>query len=286
VIFANSVQAGNETPYGQGKQLASRLLCEAAERNDLGYVDVALPNLFGEHGRPNYNSFVQTFVSAVVTGAVPQVEDRPIALLHVQEAAQSLMDALERAEGRAPAPTGVQTSVQGVLDKLREFHRLYVTGDIPPLETDFDVDLFNTLRASLFPQHYPIALLPRLDHRGSLVEVVRAHGGHSQTFVSTTRPGVTRGEHFHLRKVERFVVIAGRARIRLQRLYHDEVIAFDVDGEQPGIVDMPTMWAHNITNVGDGDLTTMFWTNELFDPSRPDTYPQPLGLANPVPVES
>ena len=272
IVFANSVQAGNNTPYGQGKERASQLLAETAERNGLNYVDVLLPNLFGEHGRPNYNSFVHTFVSAVITGTIPQVDDRQIALLHVQQAAQSLMGALEVNGQLAVAPTGLQVSVRKVLDKLRDFHQLYAVGDIPPLESDFDLDMFNTFRASLFPHHYPIRLLPRTDHRGSLLEVVRAHGGPGQTFVSTTYPGITRGEHFHLRKVERFVVLTGRARISLRRMYHDKVVSFDVDGERPAIVDMPTMWAHNITNVGNSDLTTLFWTQEVFDPAKPDTY--------------
>ena len=105
-----------------------------------------------------------------------------------------------------------------------DLHRVYASGDIPPLLTDFDVDLFNTFRAAMFPAHYPIRLVPRADHRGSLVEVVRAHGGQGQTFVSTTRPGVTRGDHFHLRKVERFVVLAGRATITLRRMFSHEIV--------------------------------------------------------------
>ena len=109
--------------------------------------------------------------------------------------------------------------------------------------------------------------------------MVRAHGGQGQTFVSTTRPGITRGEHFHLRKVERFVVLSGRARISLRRLFSEEVVSFDVTGGDPSVVDMPTMWAHNITNTGSDELTTLFWTQELFDPAAPDTYAEPVGDA-------
>ena len=273
IVYANSVHAGNGSPYGTGKAAAAEILAAAA--GDLGshLVDVRLPNLFGEHGRPRYNSFVATFAHAVVGGDVPQIVDRPVDLLHVQGAAQALIDGLETVEDRLD-PVGTPTTVQGVYDTLRAFNALYATGDIPALESGLDVDLFNTLRAARFPAHYPIPLTQRTDDRGSLTEVVRAHGGQGQTFVSTTKPGVTRGEHFHLRKVERFVVIGGEARISLRQLFTDEVVSFDVTGDAPAIIDMPTMWVHNITNTGTGELTTLFWTNELFDPAAPDTFPE------------
>lgn len=278
LVFANSIQSGNDTAYGIGKQAATELLAAAATAHGSPFVDVRLPNLFGEHGLPRYNSFVATFVDAVIDGRPPQVDDRPIALLHVQAAAQALLNAVADPTAATVEPVGTATSVADVLDRLVRFHALYQSGDVPPLTSDLDVDLFNTLRAGLFPAHYPIPLVQRADHRGALVEVVRAHGGQGQTFVSTTRPGITRGEHFHLHKVERFVVLAGRARISLRRLHHRDVIDFDVDGDTPVVIDMPTMWVHNITNIGTTELTTLFWTNELFDPNRPDTYPEPVAL--------
>jgi UDP-2-acetamido-2,6-beta-L-arabino-hexul-4-ose reductase len=278
IVYANSIQAGNDSPYGVGKGTAGKLLAEAAGELGSAYVDARLPNLFGEHGCPQYNSFVATFIDAVINGETPQITDRPVDLLHVQGAAQSLIDGLTTHEDR-PNPTGTPTTVQGVFDTLREFNDLYATGDIPPLLNDLNIDLFNTLRAARFPVHYPIALTTRTDNRGCLVEVVRSHGGQGQTFVSTTKPGIIRGEHFHLRKVERFVVLSGEARIALRKLFTDEVVSFDVTGEAPAVVDMPTMWAHNITNTGESELTTLFWTHKLFDPAAPDTYPETVALS-------
>ena len=275
LVFANSIQSGNGTPYGSGKAAAAQTLDRLARDLGARFVDVRLPNLFGEHGRPHYNSFVQTFAHGVVDGADLQVQDRPVGLLHVQQAARVLIDALAGGSG-VLEPAATPTRVGEVLDTLRAFNRLYAGGDIPPLYRDLDVDLFNTLRAARFPDHYPIRLVPRVDQRGRLVETVRAHGGQGQTFVSTTEPGHTRGEHFHLRKVERFVVLAGQARISLRRLFSADVVSFEVDGREPCIVDMPTMWAHNITNIGDQELTTLFWTHELFDPEHPDTYAEPV----------
>lgn len=271
IVYANSIQAGNNTPYGRGKEQAAQILTDAAKRSGSPLVNVLLPNLFGEHGRPNYNSFVATFVHKVIKGEEPQIADRPIDLLHAQRAAQHLLDAMSSAEGIV-RPNGAPTSVREVLDKLTTFRDLYASGDLPALQVPLDVDLFNTYRAALFPDRYPIQLQPRTDYRGTFVETVRSHGGQGQTSVSTTKPEITRGDHFHLSKVERFVVLSGTARISLRRVLTDEVVSFDVSGDNPVAIDMPTMWVHNITNTGDSELVTLFWSHELFNPAAPDTY--------------
>lgn len=281
VVYADSIQTGNGTPYGTGKQAAAQLLTDATVRTGGTFVDVQLPNLFGEHGRPRYNSFVATFVDALRLGIVPEVSDRDVELLHVQDAARTVLDALSFDSTTTLRPTGMTTTVAEVYHTLVAFHRRYETGDIPPLLSEFDLHLFNTLRAALFPGRYPIDLTKHSDSRGDLVECVRSHGGQGQTFVSTTHPGITRGEHFHLTKIERFVVLQGRARISLRRLLHDRVVNFDVSGDEPCIVDMPTLWAHNITNTGPEELVTLFWTNSVFDPQAPDTYPEAVASPDP-----
>ncbi|WP_375429862.1 NAD-dependent epimerase/dehydratase family protein [uncultured Friedmanniella sp.] len=276
LVYANSVQALTTSPYGSAKAEAATVLAAAATEVGTVFVDVLLPNLLGEHGRPRYNSFVATFVDAVLRGDAPQVADRPITLLHAQGAAQVLLRALAEPQSTQLHPGGHDTSVITVLATLQQLHRGYHDADLPELTDPLHLELFNMLRSAAFPAGSPRPLLRRADQRGALTEVVRSPGGGGQTFVSTTLPGITRGEHFHLRKVERFVVLDGQARIELRRVLHDEVVGFDVDGEQPCLVDMPTMWVHNITNTGSTPLTTLFWTNELFDPAHPDTYPEPV----------
>lgn len=275
IVYANSIWAGTGSPYGEGKAKANAVLAEAAADAGATYTDVRLPNIFGEGGRPNYNSFVATFVQKVIAGESPELLDRPIRLLHVQAAAQTLIDGLTTTLPNLE-PLGAETGVQKVWDTLVSMKALYDTGDVPPLLNELDIELFNTLRAAMFPDHYPIILTQHADNRGDLVETVRAHGGQGQTFVSTTHPGITRGEHFHLEKVERFVVIRGKARISLRKVFTDEVISFDVSGDAPSVIDMPTMWVHNITNTGDEELVTLFWAHELFDPQSPDTFWEPV----------
>jgi UDP-2-acetamido-2,6-beta-L-arabino-hexul-4-ose reductase len=273
VVFANSIQSGNGTPYGDGKAAAARLLAETTRWFGTEFSDVLLPNLFGEHGRPFYNSVVATFCRILADGGTPQVDgDRELELLHVTDAARLLVGA---APGE-PVPT-VRRTVRELAEQLGRFAAIYRTAEIPELADRFDVRLFNTYRSHLFPANSPLPLTKHADARGSLVEAVKVHGGGGQTFCSSTVPGVTRGEHFHLAKVERFVVVRGEAEICLRRVLHDDVIRFRVSGDEPAVVDMPTMWAHNITNVGDGELMTLFWANDLFDPANPDTYPEAVG---------
>ena len=279
IVFANSIQAGNDTPYGTGKSGASDALRATSDRFDLDYVDVMLPNLFGEHAKPGYNSFVATFCHEIAAGREPQVNDNAVELLHVQDAAQSLMDALE-GQSRTMRPEGEQRAVVEVHKLLTEFAATYRAGDLPTLESTFQRRLFNTYRSAVFVDRPQIALSPRSDARGSFVEAVRAHGGGGQTSFSTTFPGVTRGIHFHLHKIERFVVIGGQARIRLRKLFDDDVLTFDVSGDAPVAIDMPTLWAHDITNTGDSELLTLFWTDSVHDPDDPDTYPEAVEIAD------
>ncbi|WP_435207470.1 polysaccharide biosynthesis C-terminal domain-containing protein [Micromonospora sp. bgisy143] len=280
VVFANSVQAGNGTPYGDAKATAAGILADTGVPLD----DLLLPNLYGEHGRPFYNSAVATFCRLLADGGQPEVHgDRELDLVHVTDAAARLAGVPAGGSWDPDLPA-LRIGVRDLADQLTSYAGSYRTGEIPPLRDRHDVRLFNTYRSHCFPAHYPLALPVRADARGALVETVKTHGGAGQTFCSTTRPGITRGEHFHLAKVERFVVLRGTAEISLRRVGDTDIVRFPVSGDEPVVIDMPTMWAHNITNTGPDELLTLFWTNELFDPERPDTWPEPVGEVHRVPA--
>ncbi|NLU78828.1 SDR family oxidoreductase [Micromonospora sp. HNM0581] len=273
VVFANSVQAGNATPYGDSKAAAASTLAASA---GVGYDfdDVLLPNLYGEHGRPFYNSVVATFCRILADGGRPDVRgDQELELVHVQDAVARLVG-LDAGHTWDPTMPAVRIDVPRLAEWLTDLSIVYRSGEFPSLSDRHAVRMFNTYRSHCFPEHMPLPLTGRTDGRGSLTEVVRAQGGGGQFFMSTTRPGITRGDHFHLAKVERFAVVRGAAEIRLRRVGYQEVVRFPVSGESPVVVDMPTMWAHEITNTGTEELLTLFWTNDLFDPGRPDTYPE------------
>ncbi|WP_426565247.1 NAD-dependent epimerase/dehydratase family protein [Angustibacter sp. McL0619] len=274
LVYANSIQSGQDSPYGRGKSAAARTLDQWGAASGVAVSDVHLPNVYGEHGRPGYNSFVATFADRIARGEPVVVDvDRPVGLLHAQDAAQALIDAGRGAGGQSRPEPARRVSVTQVRDLLSDMHRVYAAdGSIPDLRDRFDVTMFNTLRAAMFPSRYPFLPVQHTDQRGTLVESVRVHGGQGQSFFSSTVPGQRRGDHFHLDKIERFQVVRGRGLIRLRRVLADDYVEFVVDGAQAPVVDMPTGWSHSIENVGDDELLTAFWSHELHDPERPDTY--------------
>lgn len=282
VVFAGSNYAdddhpGRDTPYGRGKRKAGEALLKWAEHAGAkaSVADLRFCGLFGEHGRPDYNSFVANFAHAIAQGGGPRIEnDRELPLLHVGEACERMIAAAHDRTHGVVAQSGTPMLISQVARTFDLMHQIYApVGEIPDLSGPLGVPLFNTLRAAMFPHAYPLRPVPRSDERGTLVETVRVHGGTGQAFVSTTNPGYTRGNHYHLNKIERFQVISGTGLIKLRKVFTDETVEFVVTGDEPAVVDMPSLWTHSITNIGDGPLTTFFWANELFDPRHPDTWP-------------
>ncbi|QCW50991.1 NAD-dependent epimerase/dehydratase family protein [Nocardioides dongxiaopingii] len=276
VVFANSVQAELDNPYGRGKARAAEILSGAVGATGGSFADILLPNLYGEHGRPGYNSFVATFAHEVAAGRTPHLSgDREIALLHAQDAAAALISAIGTDTRTVVGAESI--GIGEVLALFQEFHDLYVpAAEVPDISTPMRRNLFNTYRAAAFPEMWPVSPQVHADNRGDLFETVRAHGGTGMAFMSTTHPGQKRGEHYHLHKVERFFVVKGEAEVQLRRLLHDDVVTFRLSGDTPSFVDMPTLWVHNIRNVGETELITMFWSDQLLDQANPDQFPEAI----------
>jgi UDP-2-acetamido-2,6-beta-L-arabino-hexul-4-ose reductase len=166
-----------------------------------------------------------------------------------------------------------ELKVSALLKTLESFKILYFDqGEVPALDTPFKRNLFNTFVCYIdHASFFPFSLKLNTDNRGSFVETIKLNSGGQVSF-STTVPKITRGNHFHTRKAERFAVIKGKARIELRRIGTDKVISFELSGSQPSFVDMPIWYTHNITNIGEDDLYTIFWINEHFNSGDPDTY--------------
>jgi UDP-2-acetamido-2,6-beta-L-arabino-hexul-4-ose reductase len=279
ILFANSTHSLGDTAFGRSKREAAGLLGAWAKARGARFVNVILPHLFGEGGRPFYNSAFATFCHQLATGEEPQIlQDGQVELIHAQRvAARFLALAYDGAAEGVVRLEGAPMRVSEALGRLRAIHETYQAGIIPDLSDPFALECFNTYRSYLYPDRYPMALQLRTDARGGLFEAVKTrHGG--QAFLSTTHPGVTRGRHYHHRKVERFLVVDGEAEIRIRRLLDTEVRVFQVSGASPCYVDMPTFHTHEITNIGTRDLLTLFWSHEIFDPEAPDTYLEPVIL--------
>ena len=272
IVYANSTHAATDTPYGRSKLRACEILKAFAPR----FTDLVLPHIFGEGARPYYNSVTATFIDQVIRGDQPSLNpDGAVQLLHAGAAAEAAINAATDGVTGVLRPQSRAMSVGELLGRIERFHTIYHANEYPDLRDPFELALFNTYRAALYPTGFPLPLKLNSDRRGTLFEAVRGGGG-GQAFLSWTEPGMTRGNHFHLRKVERFLVLEGNATIRIRRVLGGPIWEYEVSGETPAAVDMPTMHTHSIENTGSRPLLTLFWAHEIFDPSAPDTYADPV----------
>lgn len=272
IVYSNSTHAANDTPYGRSKRVAAQRLAATG----LGFTNLILPHIFGEGARPYYNNVTATLIDQVIKGESPTINPEGVVhLLHAGAAAQVAIDAGLAGHSGDLAPAGRHTGVSELYEVLRGFHENYSANVFPNLTDKFYAALFNSYRVALYPDGFPRPLKLNTDKRGTLFEAVKGGGG-GQSFVSWTEPGVTRGDHFHLDKVERFLVLDGEAIIRIRRVLGGPVWEYRVNGDTPAPVDMPTLHTHSIENVGGRPLLTLFWTHEIFDPSAPDTFADPV----------
>lgn len=268
IVYANSTHASTDTPYGRSKRIAGELLTEFAGK----FTNLVLPHIFGEGALPYYNNVTATLIDKIHQGETPEINpEGKVSLLHAGEAADiALQAAFNKMHGTINPPSR-EITVLALYEKLQGFHELYEQNVFPDVTVPLDLQLFNSYRSAGFPAKYPKALKLNKDSRGVLFESSKG-GCWSQTFMSTTVPGITRGDHFHIDKVERFLVVRGEAIIRLRKVLGDEVIEFKVSGDEPVAIDMIPLYTHSIENVGKEDLYTLFWTHEMFNPDAPDTY--------------
>lgn len=272
IVYANSAHADSDTPYGHSKRIAGKILGSFSPH----YTNIILHHIFGECAKPNYNNVTATLIDQIITGKEPTVNpDGKVSLLHAGTAAETAIDAVAKSSFGMVTPQSRPVTVLQLLSELKSFHNAYDNNQYPDFKNSFDVQLFNSYRAALYPSGYPRPLKINEDARGTLFEAAKGGGG-GQSFLSWTKPGITRGNHFHLNKVERFLVLQGKAMIRIRKVLGDQIWEYAVSGDQPAAVDMPTLHTHSIENIGTEPLLTLFWTNEIFNPSAPDTYFDPV----------
>ena len=280
VLMSSSTQEERDNPYGRSKKEGRQMLEAWAARAGAAFTGLVIPNVFGPFGRPRYNSFVATFAHQLNHGETPTIQvDSDVRLIHVGSLCRQIIEAIRHPDGirRLDIPWDFERKVSDILRLFEHYRDAYgERGEIPDLRDRNDVNLFNTFRSYMdLGKHFPVLLKQNTDARGTFIETLRLESGGQVSF-STTVPGITRGNHFHTRKIERFTVIKGKARIQLRRIGTDEVLNFDLDGEHPSYVDMPVWYTHNITNTGDDILYTQFWISEWYEPADPDTYFEPV----------
>jgi UDP-2-acetamido-2,6-beta-L-arabino-hexul-4-ose reductase len=284
ILFSSSTQEERDNLYGKSKKEGRELFEAWADKNDAQFTAFIIPNVFGPFGNPYYNSVIATFCHQLTHGETPKIEvDGDLKLIYVSELVQNFIERIEEVDQKHKNDVVITTieiqrtseaKVSTILKLLESYKSNYFEkGEIPDLESSvFKRNLFNTFLCYIdHKAFFPFHLKLNTDNRGSFVETVKLNSGGQVSF-STTVPGITRGNHFHTRKAERFAVIKGKARIELRRIGTQEVISFDLDGSQPSFVDMPVWYTHNITNVGDDELYTIFWISEHYNANDPDTY--------------
>ena len=276
VLFSSSLQEEKENWYGKSKKEGREILANWAKNYNGKFTGMIIPNVFGPFGLPNYNSFIATFCYKLTHGETPTIDnDGEVKLIYVGELVQEIINQIKIAETNELLEIAHTSTnkVSDVLATLNHFKAMYFDkNEIPELDTTFDFNLFNTFRCYFnFKDHYPVKFVQNIDSRGAFVEVIRLGMG-GQVSYSTTVPGITRGNHYHTRKIERFAVIKGKALIQLRKIGTTEVLNFYLDGENPAFVDIPIWYTHNIKNIGEEELFTMFWINEPYNPENADTY--------------
>jgi len=278
IIFSSSTQEEKDNLYGKSKRDGRQYFETWAKNNGGSITSLIIPNVFGPFGNPFYNSFIATFSYQIIQGEQPIViNDSTVNLIYVNELSQMFYDEIIKQDTNKVQsyviPHTSSKKVSEILDLLKGFKVQYVdNGQVPKVDLNsFELDLFNTFTSFIPKDYFPRKFTKHTDDRGAFVEIMRAASA-GQSSYSTTVPGITRGNHYHTRKVERFAVISGKASIQLRKIDSDEVIEYILEGESPAYVDMPIWYTHNIKNIGDTELITLFWINEPYNPEDADTY--------------
>ena len=238
-------------------------------------MNCAWRDVFGAFGVPFYNSVISTFCHQLVNGKNLSIEtDANLNLIYINELVKKIIDLFNTESNDNVLIAHTDTyKVSEILEILIRFKGKYFeNGQIPIFNNQFEINLFNTFRSYFnLNTHYPIKYKNNIDERGNFVEIVRLETGGQVSF-STTKKEITRGNHFHTRKIERFSVIKGKALIQLRKIGSTEVFDYYLSGDEPAYIDMPIWHTHNIKNIGEEELYTNFWINEFYDANDPDTY--------------
>lgn len=275
IVFTSSTQAALDNPYGHSKKAAEDLLLKHGEETGASVCLFRLTNVFGKFCRPYYNSAVATFCHNIARGLPITIHDPAAALrlIHVDDVIDAFLSILETPmppSGFHEAGPVYDTTVGELAQWLKIFADSRHTRMTPHVGTGFLRALYSTYLSYLPTADFAYPVPCHTDPRGEFVEVLRTPDC-GQFSYFTAHPGITRGEHYHHSKTEKFLVIRGTARFGFRHITSGETLDLTVAGGEGRIVETVPGWTHNVTNIGDDELIVMLWANELFDPTRPDT---------------
>ena len=277
VMISSSIQAAQDNPYGKSKKAGEDLMFEYARETGAKVLVYRFPNVFGKWCRPNYNSAVATFCHNIARDLPITVNDRSVVmnLVYIDDVVDELINALngrENTVGKFCEVSVVHTITLGeIVDLIYSFRESRKKLSIPNMNDEFTKKLYSTYLSYLPKDKFSYPLKTNEDYRGSFTEFIKT-SDRGQVSVNITKPGITKGNHWHHTKNEKFLVVSGRGVIRFRRIDSDEVLEYYVSGNKMEVVDIPVGYTHSIQNLGDTDMITIMWANEPFNPEEPDTY--------------
>lgn len=277
VVFSSSIQVELDNPYGKSKLRAEDALRDWSKRTGAGVAIFRLKNVFGKWCRPNYNSVVATLCHNMAKGLPISISNpvKKIELVYIDDVISAFFSCLDRPphgfEYRDVSPSFI-VSLRDLARQIEMFRDSRHSLLLPDFSDLFLKRLYATYISYLKENDFTYPLTIREDARGELVEFLK-QANFGQLFISRTKPGTTRGKHFHHTKVEKFLVVEGDAVIRFRRIDGDKIIEYRVSGKDFKVVDIPPGYTHSIENVGPCELITLFWADEVFDHKDSDSYP-------------
>lgn len=279
VLITSSIQAALDNPYGRSKKAGEDLLFRYGEDNGVKVCVYRFPNVFGKWCRPNYNSAVATFCYNIAHNLPITVNDRNhlMTLVYIDDVVDELINALKGEENRdgnyCAVPIEHKITLGEIADLIYSFKTSREDLSVPDMtDGSFSKKLYSTFLSYLETTDFAYKLRMNCDERGSFTEILRT-ADRGQFSVNISKPGITKGQHWHNTKNEKFIVVKGHGLIQLRKIGSDEVIEYDVSGDEITVVDMIPGYTHNIINLSDTeDLVTIMWANECFNPNKPDTF--------------
>jgi len=276
VLITSSIQAALDNPYGKSKKAGEDLLFSYAKETGATVHVFRLPNVFGKWCRPNYNSAVATFCHNIARDLPITVNDPEVVmnLVYIDDVLEAFLCALKgdvvKEDGFCRVSTVHTVKLGRIVELLKGFRESRTTLSVPNMANSFEKVLYSTYLSYLPENQFSYPLKMNTDNRGSFTEIIRT-AERGQFSVNISKPGITKGNHWHHTKNEKFLVVSGKALIQFRKVGTEEVVDYHVSGEQLEVVDIPPGYTHNIINEGEGDLVTFMWANEPFNPERPDT---------------
>ncbi|WNF37349.1 capsular polysaccharide biosynthesis protein CapF [Bacillaceae bacterium IKA-2] len=277
VMISSSIQAEQDNSYGISKKAGENLLFEYSKRTGAKILVYRFPNVFGKWCKPNYNSAVATFCHNVAHDLPITVKDPSAVmnLVYIDDVVEELINALNGHEnlvgGFCEVPVVHTITLGEIVDLIYSFKKSRAERSIPDMSNPFTKKLHSTYLSYLPEDQFSYDLKMNIDQRGSFTEFIKTPD-RGQVSVNVSKPGITKGNHWHHTKNEKFLVVSGKGVIRFRKIDSNVVIEYFVSGDKLEVVDIPTGYTHNIENLGDADMVTIMWANEHFDPVKPDTY--------------